>query len=210
MCASDGSEDPIRQAVGGDIVALERLLLRHHSLVAAHIAKSLREPLKSTCTVEDVLQETFVQAIRDIRNCQAQSEQSFCGWLLTIADHRIHALSRAKDSKKRGGGRQPVSGAATSTESRCGALLEVVAGKDETPSGVAGRHEALAAVQVGVAALPQDQREAVRLHFIEQRTLDETASNMGRSPAAVRGLLHRAKDGLRATLRRSSLWLAKR
>lgn len=210
MCASEDSEDPIRQAVGGDIVALERLLLRHHSLVAGHIAKSLREPLKSTCTVQDVLQETFVQAIRDIRNCQAESQQSFCGWLLTIADHRMHALSRAMDSKRRGGGRQPVHVAATSRETRCGPLLDLLAGKDETPSKVAGRHEALAAVHVGVAALPQDQREAVRLHFIEQRTLDETASNMGRSPAAVRGLLHRAKDGLRATLRRSSLWLAKR
>jgi RNA polymerase sigma-70 factor (ECF subfamily) len=209
MCASDGSEDPIRQAVSGDMVALERLLLRHHNLVAAHIAKALREPLKST-SVEDLLQETFVQAIRDIGSCHAESEQSFCGWLLTIADHRMHVLSRAMDCKKRGGGRQPVHVAATCRDSVGATLLEVLAGKDETPSGVAGRHEALAAVQAGVAALPQDQREAVRLHFIEQRTLDETASNMGRSPAAVRGLLHRAKDGLRATLRRSSLWLAKR
>jgi RNA polymerase sigma factor (sigma-70 family) len=74
---------------------------------------------------------------------------------------------------------------------------------------VAG-HEAVQAVHVGLAGLPDDQREAIRLHYLDGASVKETAAAMERSPDAVRGLLHRAKQALRNTLGRSSRWLSKK
>jgi RNA polymerase sigma factor (sigma-70 family) len=208
--AGDKIREWLAQAVGGDAVAMERLLLHHYNQVAGHIARNLNGPLKSACSTEDVLQETFVHAVRDIRRCSCESDMSFGHWLIAIADHRLHEMRRAIECKKRGGGRPPLSARASVAESSLIDVVELLAADGATPSGIASSREAVTAVQVGIAALPEDQREAVRRHFIQQRTVDETAAGMGRSPDAVRGLLHRAKQALRKTLVRSSLWLTKK
>jgi DNA-directed RNA polymerase specialized sigma24 family protein len=89
-------------------------------------------------------------------------------------------------------------------------LVELLGGEMETPSQCAAQREAITAVQMGMSALPRDQRDAIRMHCIEQRTLDETAATMQRSPGAIRGLVQRGKLTLRAYLVRSSLWFSKR
>ena len=62
----------------------------------------------------------------------------------------------------------------------------------------------------GLQRLPSDQRQAVRLRYLSGKSLEETAVAMGRTPNAVRSLVHRAKQRLHHALRRSSLWLDKR
>ncbi len=79
-------------------------------------------------------------------------------------------------------------------------LAEMLSDRAETPGRCAVRHEAVQAVQVGVAGLCREQREAIRLHGLEGRTLDETAATMDRTSGAVRGLLQRAKQELRDVL----------
>ncbi len=49
-----------------------------------------------------------------------------------------------------------------------------------------------------VAALPPRQRDALVLSAVEGRSYEEVASALGVSPGAVRGLLHRARESLRA------------
>jgi RNA polymerase sigma-70 factor (ECF subfamily) len=66
-----------------------------------------------------------------------------------------------------------------------------------------------AALQIGLATLPPDQRQAIRLHFLEQLSVPETSAAMSRSTDAVRGLLERGKKRLRAFLGRSSIWFSK-
>jgi RNA polymerase sigma-70 factor (ECF subfamily) len=68
----------------------------------------------------------------------------------------------------------------------------------------------VAAVRNAVDELPSDQREAVRLHALEGQTLATTAQNIRRSPAAVRGLVHRAKQRLRELMHSSSRWFDKK
>ena len=53
-----------------------------------------------------------------------------------------------------------------------------------TPSQNAAQQEAVLAVQVGVSALPPDQREAIRMHCLDRLSLEETAEVMQRSPGA--------------------------
>jgi RNA polymerase sigma-70 factor (ECF subfamily) len=89
-------------------------------------------------------------------------------------------------------------------------LVEQLSDHGSTPSGNAARQEAVRAVQVGLAELPSAQREAVMLHHLDGRSVDETAAAMDRSPGAVRGLLQRARQSLREALGRSSRWFPRK
>ena len=48
--------------------------------------------------------------------------------------------------------------------------------------------------------LPDAQREALTLHHLHRWTLDAVAAHMGRTPAAVAGLIKRALRQLRQEL----------
>ena len=65
-------------------------------------------------------------------------------------------------------------------------------------------------MQVGIVGLPGDQRQAVCLRYLSGMSLQETAVEMGRTPNAIRSLVHRAKQRLHHALRRSSLWFDKK
>ena len=77
-----------------------------------------------------------------------------------------------------------------------------------TPGRSIARREAVRAVQVVIAGLPDDYQQAIRLRYFEGKSLAETAAAMDRSPGAVRGLIDRAKEKMRAALGRASLYLS--
>jgi RNA polymerase sigma-70 factor (ECF subfamily) len=203
------SEQLLASAAAGDSVALERLLLDHYDRLAGRISKQLPADVRSQLGVEDILQETFVQVFRDIREFEPAGERAFVGWLETIADHRLQDALRRAGRKKRGGDFQRAAEPGADG-SQWLPLVELLGGDVNTPSQCAAQHEAVSAVQVGMSTLPPDQREAIRLHCLEGHSLEETAEAMGRSPGAIRGLVQRGKVTLRACLVRSSLWFSKR
>ena len=51
-----------------------------------------------------------------------------------------------------------------------------------------------------VEGLPDSQREAIRLHYLEGLKLSEVAEIIGKSSGAVAGLLHRGMKTLRQQL----------
>jgi RNA polymerase sigma-70 factor (ECF subfamily) len=205
---SDDKQDLLSNAIGGDRCALERLLLSQSLRLSRRIAAKLPETALGVIDADDVLQETFIQAIRDIRACQAGTLESFAAWLTTIADHRLQDMLKGRNRRKRDGGRRRAGLGDSGGNSWLG-LVEVLADSKKTPSQSVARREAMRAVQVAVAALPTDQRQAVRLRFLEGKSIEETANKMQRTPAAVNGLIRRAKQALRSSLHRSSMWLSK-
>ena len=72
-------------------------------------------------------------------------------------------------------------------------ILETLAGAKRTPSQSVARHEAQAALKLGLKVLPDDQREAIELHCLQGQSLQEVANVMGRTPGAIRALVHRGK-----------------
>lgn len=200
----------IAAAVSGDQFALERLLLAHYDRLSQHIQPSIPVSLQRLVGVEDVLQQTFLQAFRDIRGFRPQSDASFLAWLKTIADHRLLDTIRTLKRKKRGGGRRRIEAPEDPQASNLANLLELFSEDTHTPSRSVARREAVQAIQVAVAGLPDDYREAIRLRYLEGKGLEEIASSMDRTPGAVRGLLARGKEKMRDAMGRSSLWFSRR
>ena len=69
-----------------------------------------------------------------------------------------------------------------------------------TPSQVAIGHERSQIVIEALATLPEDQLMAIKLHHLQGLTVPEICKQMGRSHAAVAGLLRRGLKALRQRL----------
>jgi RNA polymerase sigma-70 factor (ECF subfamily) len=196
-----------REAAAGNRVALERLLLAHYDRLTRLIQPKLPLRLQSTQAVEDILQQTFLQAYRDVQNFAPRDDASFGDWLSRIAEHRLLDAIKEHDRQKRGGDWNRVEGAATD-DSRLIPLLDLLSSEEPQPSSVVARGEALHALQIALAGLEDDQRDAIQLHVLEGVSLDSVADQLGRTPNAVRGLIHRGKQKLRDAMGRASVWLS--
>jgi RNA polymerase sigma-70 factor (ECF subfamily) len=199
----------IEGAVAGDRTALERLLILEFGAVQRHITQQLPDWLRGAVSVEDLLQDTFAQAFRDIGQFDFRSERSLRSWLCTIADHRLQDLIRRLRRKKRGGGRVPTRLRVEADRSSLVDLATLLSDRGDSPSQAAARGEVVQAVHVGLASLPEDQREAVRRRYLERQDYLAAAKAMDRSPEAVRSLVYRAKHSLRDFMGRSSRWFFK-
>lgn len=198
----------IEKARSGDRFALERLLLAHSADLSRHVEQRFLPSLQGSCSVEDLLQDTLLRAYTGIGEFRQTSARSFAAWLKAIADMRMLDLLKAHRRQKRGGVRRQVRGHSNDESSWVADLIERLPGDASTPSRRLARHEAVLAVQVGLAGLPPDQRDAVRLYVIEGKSLEETARALKRSTSAVRSLVHRGKRKLAEMLGRASLWLS--
>ncbi len=205
MADDHADETLIAAAVAGDRLATGRLLLLHAEALSRFIAVRLPAEVAAVTSAEDVLQDTFVEAFRDIRKFEPRENGTFKGWLTIIAEHQVlYTLDRLR-AQKRGGKRQHARPAGQHASSILD-LVEHLSDSRNRPSDQAANHEAVLAVCVGLAGLPQAQQDAVRLHHLDGKSIAETAAVLGRPPGAVRGLLQRARTSLREALGRSSRW----
>lgn len=204
----DDEQRCLARAVAGDVGALERLLVLHYDRLAAALAPKLPNELRGLVNADDVLQEAFVVAFREFPGFEPRGPGAFEAWLLAIAQHRLLDIVKAQRAAKRGGGRAALPAHAGSPGDSLVGLLELLEVHERTPSrSVAGR-EAIRAVQVAMAGLKAEYREALRLRYVEGLRVAETAQRMGRTDRAVHMLCHRALQSLREALGRSSQYFS--
>jgi len=204
MCQLDAEQTLLAAAIAGDSSATERLLFSYFSPLEQHIASKLPDRAGRHFGVEDILQVTFAEVFRDIARFQPRGEGSFFAWVRTIADHRLIDALRKID---RVGTQHLSMGRYADANSLC-ALIDVVSCQSDSPSKLAGNKEAIRAIQIAIANLPEEQQEVVRLHFLDQRPVEQIARETGRTEGAVRGLVSRGKKNLADAMGRSSRWLS--
>jgi RNA polymerase sigma-70 factor (ECF subfamily) len=200
----------VRLAVQGDRAALDRLLLHHFDELVDYISARLPDTLRPVVNVDDLLQETYLRAIRGIRKFEIRDADAFGGWLKVIADRQIHTAVTARRARKRSGRLRKHGVQSPGRKSSIAQLVDMLADPRETPQRAVQRKEAVRALHVTLAGLPDSQRTAVRLHHLDGMTVDETASALDCTKGAVRGLLQRARLSLRDAMGQSSRWFARK
>lgn len=200
------NDELVAQAVAGGRLALSQLLYLHHRPLERHLARQIDGSEEHLVNVEDVVQETYLCAFRDIHSCAARDESAFGAWLAAIGSHRLQNALKAARAQKRGGGRTRAREPRSATSSSLNGLVQQLSDHAESPSQAVARHEAAAAVQVSLASLPDDQRCAVELRYLDGQTENQVAASMGRTRDAVHGLVVRARSSMRELLGRSSRW----
>ncbi|MCB9853667.1 MAG: sigma-70 family RNA polymerase sigma factor [Phycisphaerales bacterium] len=200
------NDDPelLSRAIAGEPLALDRLLLDHHRALKSVVEKKLPPTLASVVSAEDILQECYTEAYRDIGKFRPDGPNALFRWLCTIADHRLLDTLRAHRAAKRGGGRAAVSAGTDQQHSAALALLDVVFAHTHTPSRSVAGHEASAAVKAAIDTLKPEYRDAIRLRYIEGRSVGETAAIMGKSERSVHKLCSRGIQRLRDALGNAS------
>ena len=134
----------------------------------------------SVADAEDLAQETFIQAFRQI--AEYRGEAAFSSWLCRIAINRC--LNWRKREQRRG-------------------LLDQEWGK--TQSGSSAEEDGQAgAVQAALMKLPSKQRAAVVLTVYEGRSHAEAARALGCAETTVSWRVFAARQKLRRWLRPSS------
>lgn len=209
MDAEEMKETDVAAAIAGDREALKRLLAESSDSLTRYVEGKLGPSLQSIISADDVVQETFIQAIADVGGCQASDGRGFAAWLKGVANHRMQDLIKGLKRKKRGGDFQRVETAAAASRSRVD-FVQLLSAGISTPSRRFAVGEAGAVLQAALACLPEDQRTAVRMQYFEGRSVNDIAERLDRSPAAVRGLVRRAMDALRGDLEQSAIWLSRR
>jgi len=182
--------DLIARIEQGDESAFTPLFEKYQKRLALLIHYKLGHELRRLADVEDVLQETFLEAFRDINRFRYEKPGAFLSWLSRIADHVIADAARFHGRQKRRAelvrfrsvgtpdGADPADGA--------------------TPSRLLAEKEGLQALIQKLDGLPEDYRRAILLAKVEGLSNAEMAEQLGRSKEAAALLLHRAIKRFRA------------
>ena len=208
MSSQNDDQSLIIQAKAGDRAALERLLLDYAPKIAKHIDLQLQRTKQAKIAVDDILQDTLLKAFLGIHTIEKTTPRAFAAWLKSIADMRLLDAFKAQGRQKRGGHLRQVPFVTNDQEVGLVNLVDQLPSDISTASKRLARHEAAIAIQIGLASLPHDQREAIRLHYIQGKNVAEVAEKMGRTTSAVRSLVHRGRQNLAEALGRASLWLS--
>jgi RNA polymerase sigma-70 factor (ECF subfamily) len=199
----------INGAVAGDKVALQSLLLIHYSEIEATIRQNLGSRLAARVEAQDLMQEVLASVYQEIGGFSPAEGGSFRAWLKRIATNRVVDAARKFRRAKRGGQAVHLDIQRLATESLDG-VWDWVFEESNPPDRPARRREEREAVQVCLARLQHEQREAVIAFYFEHRNTQEIAECMDRSPGAVRELLRRARANLAKDLGTASKWLSAR
>lgn len=176
------SDEELAFALSSDAERFTILYERYYG----RILRFVRAHVPDATTAEDVTAQVFCKVFTSASTFR--NEGSFEAWLFTIARNTIATRL----------GRLP----------RGEVSLEAV---EEEPDGAATplmvtlAGEELDEVNRTVEALPEAQREVVRLRYWRELSIDEIATSTRRSSGAVRQLLHRARRHLAKHLSRKDL-----
>ena len=142
---------------------------------------------------EDLCQETFLRIYKARKGYRPRAK--FSTWLFTIANNLAlnHLRNKGRTANVAIGG----GGTSSQSVASFGKQLE---GREGTPSAQMRKAELSDLVREALSVLNEDQKMAVLLNKFEEMSYAEIADIMGRSPAAIKSLLARARTQLREQL----------
>jgi RNA polymerase sigma-70 factor (ECF subfamily) len=175
-------------------VLLERC--REYLCMLARLQISPR--LQSKLDHSDVVQQTLLKAHAKRDQFRGGSDAELMAWLRQILANQLAEAFRKFGAEARDLSREQSLQAGLEDSS---ARLETWLASDQSsPSQRVMREEQHFRLAQALAALPEDQRQAVELHHLQGYAVAEAGALMNRSRAAVVGLLFRGLKKLRQLL----------
>lgn len=196
---SDDEHNLIPRVRQGDREALAEFIEQHRRQLLAYIERQLGAALRRKVEAEDIFQEVSADAVR-AQGAIDLSERDPFSWLCQLAERRIiDAHRRFFDAQKRDAGREVALGSGGS-DSQPGGLINLLVASMTSPSQAFSRNAREARVQEAIAQLNQEQREVLRLRYVEGWPTKQIAEQVGKSDVAVRVMLTRSVQKLQEML----------
>jgi RNA polymerase sigma-70 factor (ECF subfamily) len=168
----------VQEAKSGDAWAFGLLFDHYHLPVYRYIASRVYRPSDA----EDLTQLVFVKALEALPRYEARGIP-FGGWLFRLARNTVidHVRTRHEHVDLESASHQP--------------------GLDAGPDEVTVARQEMDEVAAALAALTDEQRDAIALRFFAGLSAREAAEVMGKQEGTIRGLQFRAIAALRRQLR---------
>jgi RNA polymerase sigma-70 factor (ECF subfamily) len=197
---SDEVENLIVRVRAGDAEALAALIEAQRFQLLAYIERQLGAALRRKLEPEDIFQEVSADAVRSLGSIELGDREPF-SWLCQLAERRIiDAHRRFFDAQKRDAGREVPLGAGGGTDSEPGGLINLLVASMTTPSQAFSRNARELRVQEAIAQLASDQREVLRLRYVEGWPTKQIADHVKKSDVAIRVMLTRTVQKLQEML----------
>jgi RNA polymerase sigma-70 factor, ECF subfamily len=174
--------DLIRRARAGDREALGELLDAHRGYLRGVAEKLLNPRIAARIDASDVVQQTCLSIHKRIGEFDGEDAAQFVAWLRQVHERNIQNVVRDQlRAQKRAAARdEPL------------ADLDAPAARQTSPSRRAMRGEEAVRLSEALAKLPQNEQQALRLRYLEGRTLGEVCLEMGLTKDALVWLMKRA------------------
>jgi RNA polymerase sigma-70 factor (ECF subfamily) len=164
---------------GGDAEAFHTLTLRYYRPVCGFLFKKLQQ----ADLVEDLAQETFLEAYRGLRD--GRRPEHFSSWLFGIAANRCGKWFRRKKPALFPANEPP--------ELAATPFVSPVEEAEE-------QHRLAAGLEDGLAGLPEDTRTLLDLKHRQGKTCEQIAAALGQPVGTIKSQLSRAYKTLRTRL----------
>jgi RNA polymerase sigma-70 factor (ECF subfamily) len=171
----------VARAQAGDAEAFGLVYDRYVDQVFRFVARRVRDRQAA----EDLTSETFLRALRNL-DAFRRPGGDFGAWITTIARNLI--INHHESYRHRF--EVPVAEYRDQAEP----------GQVTDPAKTAMDRLAHAVLIAGVDQLSAPQRQCIVLRYIRELSIDETAQAMGKTPAAIKAIQHKALRALRGLL----------
>ncbi|MGC5334866.1 sigma-70 family RNA polymerase sigma factor [Micromonospora sp. DT62] len=170
----------VARAQAGDVEAFGLVYDRY----VDQVFRSIYRRVSDRQVAEDLTSETFLRALRNLASFRRPGGD-FGAWVATIARNLVTNYQSSHQRRER-----PVA------ELRDAAPVE----QAPTPEAAAMASLTRDAVMAGIEQLNPDQRRCITLRYLREMSIEETAQVLGKTPAAVKSMQHKALRALRGLL----------
>jgi RNA polymerase sigma-70 factor (ECF subfamily) len=179
--AQPESDQPLIDAVlAGDTTQFNGLVTRHANRLYRYILKNVGH----TAGAEDLTQETFVEAYRQLSTFRGEAE--FATWLFGIALNKIrNYINRSPDVRQRHSHMR---------------VLSLDFARDADPTQLLEKKQTLMALQQAIKTLPIDLRESLILVAMEELPYERAAQILDIPVGTLKSRVHRARELLRQSM----------
>jgi RNA polymerase sigma-70 factor (ECF subfamily) len=197
------AERLLRQARGGDMSSLGRLLQLYRNYLTLLTRLQIGRRLQGKFDPADVVQETFLRAHHRFRQFRGDREAEFIGWLRQILASRMAELVRRYYGAQSRDVRLERE-LALELDQSSRELDRGLVAPGSSPSQQATRREQALVLANALHQLPEHYREVIILHQLQDLSFPDVGRRMGRSLDSVKNLWIRALTRLRRLLGEAS------
>lgn len=143
---------------------------------------------------EDAVHHTLLRASERHRQFRGETDGERAAWLREILWNYV------RDVHRRSSRRLDEQALARGFQESSARLANLLVSGEPSPSVHARQNERLAFLGEAIARLPEDQRRAIELRYLQEMPVAQIAESMQRSKASIAGLLQRGLRVLRAAI----------
>jgi RNA polymerase sigma-70 factor (ECF subfamily) len=184
----------IRDGKEGDANALSTLFARYQERVLRIVRLRLSAPLRDRLRLQsmDILQETFLHAIRKLKDFEPTTEASFLHWLSRIVENVIRDQIDYSRAGKRDSAAERSLDQSIALQSGHVHLRDLIPDEGTSPTQAVVRKGIRSIVDNLLLELEEPERELIIQRKLEGLTFGEMAAELGKSEDAVRKLFNRS------------------